>query len=504
MKTYTHPTINLPAGAVVVKFYCEVDSGTETLTDMIEEIGDVTYGFDVNLGDLYVESCSFLLHNVNNDVLSKLFFYQDLAVSVVVASKNYFYGQVDFTSLEVEDENDPSSDNHFSRVRFNAISYISWLKHKTIAECKSKLGGYTGSVSGGYYYLREYFRAMAEFMVMAYALTTDVEYLVARKYQITETLLTDYELKDILINLDYFDSASYENNYTEICENGFDLFALICKDFFLIPQIIYDSTAGKFKLKLIERDNGTVITLPNVRKKKPSTRFLIRQLSITLKNIPETLPTSSLVYSYNKTYGYYGDSFDHEHSHTNIARDNTTTASAGGTLTTSPITISVARTDFLNNSGDAVIIHSGTPKTFSYTGKTGSTLTGCTITSGSFAFSSGDVVQRDDYNYSTNLLLYLKNSLTGLAQLIEYVENPDTISSASFHAAIVGAYKNIYYDNEKWMWFEVVGLSADGDVHKLYPGYVFAYEGRNYLIHEVTKSLMNNVSSISALDIGAA
>ena len=53
MKTYTHPTITLPAGSVVVKFYDDTGSGTETTPDIIVDIGELVEGFDISIGEYY-------------------------------------------------------------------------------------------------------------------------------------------------------------------------------------------------------------------------------------------------------------------------------------------------------------------------------------------------------------------------------------------------------------------------------------------------------------------
>lgn len=69
--------------------------------------------------------------------------------------------------------------------------------------------------------------------------------------------------------------------------------------------------------------------------------------------------------------------------------------SSGGTLSTSAIVVNLGNTTFFPASGQAKVIKKsdGTTQLFSFTGKTLTTLTGCTIASGTFAFSAGDKIE---------------------------------------------------------------------------------------------------------------
>lgn len=70
-------------------------------------------------------------------------------------------------------------------------------------------------------------------------------------------------------------------------------------------------------------------------------------------------------------------------------------ASSGGTLSTSAMTVSIVNTTFFPNSGEAKVIKKsdGSSQVFSFTGKNETSLTGCTIATGTFTFSAGDKVE---------------------------------------------------------------------------------------------------------------
>lgn len=512
MKTYTHPTINLPAGAVVVKFYDDliIDTETETTPNIItaDGIGDVTEGFDINFTDFLIGTLDFKLHNKDNYVLSTLLVNDYMRVAVFVNNKNYFHGMVDFNTIDSDTDSDPDYNSKYSNITFNAKGIFARLRDRTIAHTKfnmTSLDPVDPSFTS-HYYLRELFRSFAFMAKCAYSSASDVQFVCSRIYKYTDsgTGAEEVSLKDLIIKTEYFDTfetSGLENNYTDNAETALAMLGRLAADFFFYPQVIYDGSS--FKLKIIEKDCGTIITLPPVIKRKPVTKYVLKSLYVRLFNQPATLVDTDLWTLFGKPYpeAYYGDDIVIDQLHTNIIEEDSTTTTSGDTITVTPITINVGRTDFLDDSGEAKINSGGS--VFSYTGKTSTTLTGCTVPSGSIVFASGAPVRRADFtHYDTNLVLLRDDTVFGPVFPVGAVENANgSYDDTSFNKAMAFAYKSIYYDATRWMKYVVHGLVADADMDKLFVGYQFVDNGDTFLIHEVTKSLLRNQTEILALKL---
>ncbi len=477
MKTYIHPTINLPAGQVVVKFYDDLlPTASENTDNIIVSIGDTTEGFDFELGDLIVGSCEFELHNKNNYVLGTLLANNTLRISVTIDNKLYFYGEVDFETIDPGREDDPDINFKYSNIKFTANNTLAILKRVKVESIKNRLVMYGAGSGSAYYYIRDLFRSFAYWAKLYDGSTMAVEYLISRKWQFTDSVLglQNKDLKDMLIDRYYFDVGEHENNYEENANNALEMLGLLAKDFFLCFQIRYDGT--NFLLRVIEKDNGTTVTLPSIKKAKPSLRYLVRSLAFQLKNMREGMSTASLIYSYEKSSTYIGDDITIDNIHTNIERDyvgktqhsgtlsstqsllelddgsmfpnkgeaiiysgsssqlfsfekkaatkttaygtlsvvgttmnvggtsnfpitgdayillQPTKTTSSGTLSTSGSTINVEDAHSFPISGNAYIKSGGTKKPFNFTGKTATSLTGCTIDSGTFDYASGSPV----------------------------------------------------------------------------------------------------------------
>lgn len=511
MKVYTHPTINLPCGAVVVKFYDDrsSESGSETTPDIITDIGDITEGFDFQYGELRLGDCNIKMHNKDNYVLGTLLAGQYARVSILIDNKNYFYGQIDFGKLPPIGGEDPDPDMKYSDIVIPAINILSRLKRIPIASVLYNLGTFdpVGPSWTSYYFLNELFRALAFSAKCAYVSGDDVYYNCERLFKYTDngTGAQEVNLKDLIIKTDYFDTfdtSGFENNYEDNCDNALSMLSQLGKEFFFYPQITFDST--DFRLNIVERDNGTTITLPPVKKRDLAYKYLIRHLDVRLKNKPSTLVNTYLLDEYEKTYpeALYGDDIIIEQLHTNILdEDLTAVITTDGFLTTTESTMNVGRTDFMDDSGDAIVSTSGGDVTFHYTGKSSTTLTGCTVDSGSYGYNVDDEVRRADHSYNTNLILFRWDTIFGVQFTFTSVENPDAFISNAFQGAIGRATKKIYYDATKWREFTVHGLKADLDMDKLAIGYQFIDSGNTYLIHEVTKSAMKNETVLIVLQI---
>lgn len=190
MKTYTHPTITLPAGSVVVKFYDDTGSGTETTPDIIVDIGELVEGFDISIGEYYAPVIELKMHNKNNYLLGSLLNTDNLRCAIFINSELFFYGHLtgnyssedDPSSGLVYTELDVSFEHHFAYLRNtsaldfeedlynNAVGVLSfvddttskrYLKFKAILyEFASALGlktASTGDCGVNYIMNREYF-----------------------------------------------------------------------------------------------------------------------------------------------------------------------------------------------------------------------------------------------------------------------------------------------------------------------------------------------------------
>jgi hypothetical protein len=178
---------------------------------------------------------------------------------------------------------------------------------------------------------------------------------------------------------------------------------------------------------------------------------------------------------------------------------DTTTTTSSGTITATPITISVGRTDFLDDSGSAKI--NAGASVFNYTSKTATSLVGCTVPSGSIVFSLAALVQRADHTYHTNLILLRNDTVFGPVFPVETVYSLNSYDGSSFTYAMASAIVSIYFYANGWATYMVKGLAADGDADKLFVGYQFTDNGDTYKIHSVKKSVSRNETEILALKI---
>ena len=440
MKTYTHPTINLPAGAVVVKFYDPDGTGTETTADLIKEIGDVEEGFDINLGELHAGSCDFVLFNIANYVLGTLLNVTRLYVSVVVASECYFYGEVDLQSIETDTDKDPSGDFHYAAISFSAYNIFASLQ-KTLAyeyedlvyndlayhEYFTEIG--TGDI---YLYYQTLFYTFAWLCGLKSTAETDVVFDCNRKFY--ETGTPSYvELNRLIFNRDNFAAPLPINKYRDRLDNAFQILGELCREFGIFPYVVFDGT--NFKLSIREIDLSRPISTPSVKTRKKIFKYLIKSIYIFLDNVPDTISVPEYLEEVAATKPF-GDHFEMLMHHTNLYGVGTSWQSDYLFKIKEPASNTSLAVEVINNFGDA---------------------------------TDYDTHQAAMFNHYKNI----------------YYNNP-----------------NWYEYTVKGLKGTTIGVGSATKMENLGPGFYFTDSGINYLIHSTKKSVMNNETKLTVIYVG--
>lgn len=316
MKTYTHPTINLPAGAVVVKFFDPDGTGTETTPKIIEEIGDVEDGFDINLGEFWAGNCTIKFHNENNYV-SALAQLTGLSVSILVDNELYFLGDIAPNDAGF-DVIETSSTNALGTIEINFINRLAKLSRYPI----TNLGDDIDVAYDTYIYMSVIFQYMAAFLGLKSAATTDVDYIVTRLFSDNNTFPTSWFIKNIVTEIGFLKTSSIANHYSNRLDNAYDLLAELSKDFFFYPSMFYDGV--DYKLIITERDCGRVITAGSIKDTKPSNKYFVDSLHTFLGGAPDGFNMTDLEFNSEQTNKGHGDKVEIEMHHTNIIRNDGT------------------------------------------------------------------------------------------------------------------------------------------------------------------------------------
>jgi len=425
MKTYTHPTINLPAGAVEVKFYDDSKSGSETTPDIIEKIGDVEEGFEFDFGTYRAPSLDITVWDKNGYALGTLLNTKTLRISVLVDGEVYFFGMVDLRTF------DPAQ-NLKKRVNFTSQHIFTTLKYYLIDNFYTDISNIIDGPEQKTR-IRSYFRFIAQHCHLKNFLSDDIVYSTVRKYAWDDGGLVEYELKDVLLDNDYWYGIR-ENRYDALYENAFQLFNCFMRDFLFFPSVVYDGS--DFKLKIREKDyyDQTLIGLQGIKSKKPEFNYL-RKILIDLKNRPEGFDDTDIKFKKELSFPTEGEEYEVIHTHTNIDRSTA--------------------------------------------------------------------------EFATNLIIYVKddpNTQPGYAVRCEYVRLFDgaTFNSYhSFHEAFYQTIKSLHYDHYDWYTFTTKGLkggySGSTKLEYLMPTYRFEYDGYEWYIRSVRKSLEKNETEIKAI-----
>ena len=322
MKTYTHPTINLPCGAVVVKFYDDAGSGTETTPDIITNISDMEEGFDINIGDFILPEVTITMHNKSNYVLGTLFNTAFLRVAIFVDNELHFYGD---SLLEYTTKDDPSTDSHYSEIETVFLHHFSVLRDVDADAFEFNVYNNAGAefsfvddVTGlRYLYMKTLFFEVAYRLGVKYAGgSTDINWILNRDYLNLNWLSDPVDLRNICAYDQQFNIANLpENGLSARFENALDVFAQLCKDFQIFPTIVHDGT--DFKLQIRERDRARSITLPSIKGKEISGREKITEMLVDLDGHPEDY-TNVFLTQYDAEARNFGDKIEHWMHHTNI------------------------------------------------------------------------------------------------------------------------------------------------------------------------------------------
>lgn len=309
MKTYTHPTIILPAGPVVVKFYDDSKAGAETTPDIIvvKGIGDVEEGFDINLGDLYLPSLELILRNRDNYVMGTLLDTKTLRVSVTVNNEYYFFGCLDLNNT-TPDLLECSANIAFGNITVKAAHIFSRLTKKTIADINADLVAIVDP-KNTHFYIRQFFRLIAQYCGLTFATFADLDLQLARKFKYAIGVgYQEYNLDKVLLLKEYLNSAApLPNYYVGRVNNAFDLLTELAKDFFFYPSVIYDPVHG-FRLRIVEKDNPYMtIYLGKVKKSSPSIKYCLNSLTTELANVPDGADKTNFLFINQQPYPDLGD-----------------------------------------------------------------------------------------------------------------------------------------------------------------------------------------------------
>lgn len=313
MKTYTHPTITLPAGSVVVKFYDPAGTGAETMPDIITNIGDVEDGFDISLGELRVSTCEITMRNVSNYVAT-LLQSTALGVSVLVDNELYFLGDLEANGTEY-DVLELSATSALGNIKLSFINRLAKLSKYKITD----LGADIDVAYDTYIYMSVLFQYMAANIGLKSAAPADVNFITYRKFSDAIGFPTSWYLKDLVTEISFLQTGSVPNHYSARLDNAFQLLGELANDFFFYPSIFYDS--ADYVLILTERDSERVITTGEVLKSKPSNKYFVDRLRTFLSGTPDGFDMTDLEFISEQTIQGHGDEVELEMHHTNINRN---------------------------------------------------------------------------------------------------------------------------------------------------------------------------------------
>ena len=436
MKTYTHPTIAMPAGDVVVIFKDPTKTGSVTLSKCIVDIGDVEEGFDYELGELWVPSCSIRFTNKSNELLATMFDTYSLEVEIYVDDELYFIGDVDFESIN---PNELYEDSYslIGEFELDALHRFARLRNYRMGDSLTAFdpGSFLYNISSlsdpttSQFKFGTFFQYAASFMGLKADSASDVNYIRHRQFRFTapDTSVFTKELKDIVLFRYYLIDTYYNNYYSNKYKDCFGLLGDLAKDFFFYPRIIYDGT--NLKLEIVERDIERTITGLNVEKTLPKTKYLFNQINTRLANMPDNFDTTDLIFNSKSSYVYSGDTFLHEMMHTNIERDD-------GTWFTN-MKFRIPTIGSSSTTPDAII--NNEPSTVSY-----------------------DSFQEAMHNAYKNIYLGKEK------------------------------WRDVVISGMKATW-------VSSEIRNLTPVYKFSLYSKTHYIHSVNKSLMNNRSTLTCL-----
>lgn len=206
MKVYTHPTIKLPAGDVVVKFYDDAGSGTENTPNIIVNIGDLVEGFDINIGEYNAPVIDIRMHNKGNYLLGTLLNNNNLRCAIFISNELFFLGHL---TSSFSSEDDPSSglvyteldvsfEHHFAALRnVTALSFENSLYNNAVGI----LSWQDDNTNKRYLKFKAIFYEIADILGLKTAATGDagVTYILQRQYFSGGDYPTNPEyLKDIV------------------------------------------------------------------------------------------------------------------------------------------------------------------------------------------------------------------------------------------------------------------------------------------------------------------
>lgn len=511
MKVYTHPTIVTRAGNCIVKFYDESKSGTETMPDCIEDIGDVEEGFDIDLGAPYLPDCTLKLHNVNNYVLGTLLDTYTLEFSITVNNEYYFYGVVDFERSGAKGIETAST--LLGTVTIKGSHLFSKLQAVSLTEVSDAISSTSDPLSNSIY-MRQIFRVIAQKSGLYWTTFSDVSLLLKRLFYFYDDINNEEiekYLDEVVITKSQLLVTTSDTVFAGFLQrkidNLFDLLSILCKDFFLYPSIFYDGT--NFKLRIMEKDAGYPISGLTVKKSEPYKKYFLRKLTTSLVEMPLTVNKNNIYYSDELTEKTIGDDVKLVLNFTNIDTVDGLNPTGSGTLNQTPSNITTTGNDVNGGAGTALITVSGTTTEFKYNYKLGNTFYGCTVQSGTVNYTNTSVITNSAGVYLTHNKIYLYWAWAGDIGLINEVRNYRfTVGSGydrydSFAQAMHELYKQIYYDNDNWRNIDVVGLGATHSVSNkllhLMPGSTFTHFSQFHFIHSVRKSLTKNETEITAI-----
>lgn len=321
MKTYTHPTITLPAGSVSVVFKDQSKATSSvTLNKCIIDIGDVEEGFDYSFGDYVAPGCTLRFTNAGNDLLADMLDTYTLEVEITVDGELYFIGDIDFESFDPSDIYEDSS-HLIGEFEIEFAHRFARLNKYLLTDLNSDIGT-TADPNTAECTFGLVFRYLASELGLLATAKTDVEYLVHRKFKYfndatPETIYLKY-LSSVAIEKNYLDTVADDNYYQNRFKDTFTLLGELAREFFFFPSILKDGT--DYKLRIFEKDYERTVTLPSVKKTTPTRKFAFNSLTTQLANIPDGMTTTNLMFTDAQSSASLGDDQELNMHHTNISR----------------------------------------------------------------------------------------------------------------------------------------------------------------------------------------
>lgn len=323
MKTYTHPTIIMPCGSVIVVFKDPSKTGTVTLDKCIVNIGDVEEGFDYNLGDYIAPSCSIKFTNASNSLLTDMLDTYTLEVEITINNEGYFIGDLVFESIKPDMLYEDSS-NLIGEFTAEFLGRLARLEKYSLSNLDSDISTIADPNTAECTY-GLIFQKLAAKLGLKSAVKSDIDYLTHRKYKWWNTgdpgsPLYLMSLDYVAIEKNFLDTDAGNNYYGARLTNTYELLGEMAREFFFFPTIY--KSGSDWILRITEKDYERTITLDPIKKTSPTRKHVLNKLLVQLNNMPDGFTTTDLIFQSSRSFNNLGDDLDLYMHHTNIDRSD--------------------------------------------------------------------------------------------------------------------------------------------------------------------------------------